>query len=80
MNLNRYSVRLLYLIGFLMSLSGSRFLFRSSPFDTVGHHYTRNALIMDAALYILFSRGNLWGGDILRVFLINIAKSWKSGS
>jgi hypothetical protein len=47
-NLNRYSVRLLYLITFLMSLSGSRFLFRRSPFDTVGH-YTRNALIIDAA-------------------------------
>jgi hypothetical protein len=46
--LNGYSVRLLYLITFLMSLSGSRFVFRSSPFDTVGH-YTRNALIIDAA-------------------------------
>jgi hypothetical protein len=31
-----------------MSLSGSRFLFRNSPFDTGGHHYTRNALIIDA--------------------------------
>jgi len=74
-----FSVRLIYLQMFLMSLCASRFLFRRSPFDTVGHHYTRNALIIDAPWYILFSRGNsLWGGEILRVFLINIVKSWKS--
>jgi hypothetical protein len=47
--LNGCSVRFLYLITFLMSFSGSRFLFRSSPFDTVGQHYTRNALIIDSA-------------------------------